>query len=265
MRAFLALLFSFLFVSSSFAGVIKDSWKFPSDIFVYKNEIYVVDGLNNRVIVYNSKGERSKVITLPSPYGIFVDGSGVFVTSQKGFLYLVTSKGIKTLKIVGRPIDVVVVKGKVYVTDGKTQTVDVYDLKGNLIKRFGGKGYAPGKFEGIFSISTDGKLLYVVDSVNGRIQEFDLDGNFVRYFGRFGIERGELFRPKGIAVSKKYGVFVSDCITGAVQRFNGYGGFLGIVAKKLNYPIAVSISDNKLFVLEPLRKEVSEFTVQGVK
>ncbi len=263
MRLILAVLLLVLGGLNAFAGI-EGNWKFPSDIAVYEGKVFVVDGLNNKVLVYKKNGKKVDEINVSSPYGIYVNNRRIFLTSQKGFIYAINGNKVKSFKVEGRPIDVVELNGKLYVTNGKAQTVDVYDLNGNLEGSFGGKGSAPGKFVGIFSIATDGQNLYVVDSLNGRIQEFSPKGKLIRVFGKFGIEEGELFRPKGVAIING-NVIVSDCITGSVQLFNKYGAFLKLIAKGVDYPIAVATEGKEILVLEPRQNKVLTFRLQGVK
>ena len=249
------------------AGEIKGDWKFPSDIAVSNGKLYVVDGLNNRIAVYDLYGQHLTDIKIDSPFGIAASDGLLYVTSQKGKLYVLDELGNveKTLDLEGRPIDVTKLNGKLYVTNGKSESLDIYSLDGKLLKRVGGKGSAPGEFVGIFMADHSKKLVFVVDSVNARIQEFDKDGNYVTSFGVFGIEEGDLFRPKGVAFCGEGTVAVSDAITGAVQLFDIYGGFEEVVAKGLYYPTAVACYKGELFVLEPLKNRVLTFKVQGVK
>ena len=104
----------------------------------------------------------------------------------------------------------------------------------------------------------------LIEQLNARIQEFGYDGDFVNSFGVFGIEEGDLFRPKGVAVCNGL-VAVSDGLTGAVQLFDRYGGFVKVVATGLSYPTAVACYERELFVLEPLKGKVLTFRLQGVK
>jgi outer membrane protein assembly factor BamB len=264
-----ALLYLLLFLSFSFTAVaqeIKGDWKFPSDIAVANGKLYVVDGLNDRIAVYDLYGKHLADIKVKSPFGITVKDGLIYVTSQKGELYVLDEFGNleKSLKLRGRPIDVAVLKGKLFVSNGKGESIDVYTSDGKLVTSFGGKGTAPGNFVGIFLLDSSKELLFVVDSVNGRIQEFNENGDLVRSFGVFGIEEGDLFRPKGVAYCNGK-VVVSDGITGAVQLFDVYGGFEKVIAKGLYYPTAVACYEGEVFVLEPLKKRVSIFRVQGVK
>ncbi len=254
-------------VAGALSGEIKGDWKFPSDIAVSNGKLYVVDGLNNRIAVYDLYGRHLADIKVDSPFGITAKDGLLYVTSQKGKLYVMDETGNveETFKLKGRPIDVTKLKDKLFVTDGKTESVDIYDLNGKFLKSFGGKGTTPGSFVGIFMIDSSKKLLFVVDSVNARIQEFDKNGNYVNNFGVFGIEKGDLFRPKSVAYCGNGTVAVSDAITGAVQLFDVYGGFEKVVAKGLYYPTAVACYKGEVFVLEPLKNRVLTFKIQGVK
>ncbi|WP_456456745.1 NHL repeat-containing protein [Thermovibrio sp.] len=267
MGALLALLLLITSVVSSLAGEIKDNWKFPSDIAVSNGKLYVVDGLNNRIAVYDLYGQHLNDIKVKNPFGITVKDGLIYAVSQKGELFVLDEFGKveREFKLRGRPIDVAKVGDKLFITDGKSETIDIYSLNGEFLKEVGGKGSAPGNFVGIFMADSGKKTVFVVDSVNARIQEFDQKGNFLRSFGVFGIEEGDLFRPKGVAYCGNGLVAVSDAITGAVQLFDVYGGLEKVIAKGLYYPTALACYNGEVFVLEPLKNRISTFRIQGVK
>lgn len=266
-RLFLLVAILITSMAGALAGEIKGNWKFPSDIAVSNGKLYVVDGLNNRIAVYDLYGNHLTDIKLDSPFGITAKDGLLYVTSQKGKLYILDDMGNveNVLNLEGRPIDVAKIKNRLFVTDGKSESLDIYSLDGKLIKKVGGKGTAPGEFVGIFMTDSSKNLVFVVDSVNARIQEFDRNGNYVTSFGVFGIEEGDLFRPKGVAFCGEGTVAVSDAITGAVQLFDIYGGFEKVLAKGLYYPTAVACYKGEVFVLEPLKNRVLTFKIQGVK
>ncbi|WP_457680525.1 NHL repeat-containing protein [Thermovibrio sp.] len=263
----LSLFLAVLLPIASLAGEIQGDWKFPSDIAVENGKLYVVDGLNNRIAVYDLYGQHLTDIKIKNPYGIDVKDGLLYVVSQDGNLFVMDEFGSveKRFKLPGRPIDVEKFDGKLFVTNGKEEEVDVYSPDGKFLFKFGGKGTVPGEFVGIFLLDSSRKTLFVVDSVNARIQEFDKNGKFVREFGTFGIEEGDLFRPKGVAYCGNGKVVVSDGITGAVQLFDVYGGLEKVIAKGLYYPTAVACYKGEVFVLEPLKNTVETFSVQGVK
>ncbi|TCK06243.1 NHL repeat-containing protein [Phorcysia thermohydrogeniphila] len=266
MRLLLAVLLSLLSLAGALAEEIKGDWKFPSDIAVDGEKLFVVDGLNDRIAVYDLYGEHIGDIKVKAPFGIYAEKGLLYVTSQKGKLYVMDEYGNveKELELEGRPIDVVRFGDKLFVTNGETNTIDVYSLDGELLERIGGKGSAPGQFVGVFLADRSKDLLFVVDSINARIQEFNFNGKLIDSFGNFGVEEGKLFRPKGVAYCNGV-VVVSDCITGVVQTFNLHGGFLDVVAEDLYYPTALACSGDELFVLEPLKGKVSIFRIQGVR
>ncbi|WP_456395419.1 NHL repeat-containing protein [Desulfurobacterium sp.] len=268
MRFLIAMLFAVIsFVTPSFAGEISGNFKFPSDIAVSAGKIYVVDGLNGRIVVLDKNGNVIGMIKADNPYGIFVDGDGIYVASQSGKILVFSKEGKlkKSIDISGRLIDVVRLGNNLWVTDAKNNCVKVVSLKsGKVVKQIGEKGSIPGDFVSPFMIGTDGKNVYVVDSINARIEVFDKDGNFLRVFGDFGVEEGDFFRPKGIAVFNGE-VAVSDVVNGAVQLFNPYGAFDGVVARGLQYPISIAYDAGVLYVLEPLKNKILTFNVQGVK
>jgi len=172
MRFLLALLISLVSLTGALATEIKGDWKFPSDIAVDGGRLYVVDGLNNRIAVYNLYGEHIGDIKVRAPFGIYVEKGLLYVTSQKGKLYVMDEYGNieKELTLQGRPIDVVKVGDRLFVTNGETNTIDVYSLNGELLKRLAGKGSAPGQFVGIFLLDRSENLIFVVDTINARFR-----------------------------------------------------------------------------------------------
>ncbi|SNR91641.1 NHL repeat-containing protein [Desulfurobacterium atlanticum] len=263
----LSLLMMVSLISSAFAGEIKGNFKFPSDIAVKKGNIFVVDGLNNRVVKLNEDGDVVSTFAVKKPYGIYVSDEKIYLSTTDGNILILDFSGnvLKKFNVGGRLVDLVVLGGKIWVVDASNDCVKIIsEDDGNLVKIVGEKGSTPGEFVSPFMIATDGDEVYVVDSINARVQVFNKKGEFERTFGEFGIEEGDLFRPKGIAVFNGE-VAVSDVITGAVQLFNPYGAFDGVVAKGLQYPMAIAYEKGVIYVLEPLKNKILTFKVQGVK
>ncbi len=260
MRLLFLIVFTLISVSS-----FAQEFKMPSDIQVYGNELLVVDGLNNRISVLNLSGKKLYDITIPNPYGIYAEGNEVYVTNQKGKIYILNKFGDlkRTIDFPGRPIDLVKVGKFLWVTDGKDDCIKVIDLNGKLVKRIGEKGSAPGNFIGPFMIAKSDKFVFVVDSINARIQVFDFDGKLKAAFGKFGIEEGNIFRPKGVSACGDY-VLVSDAVTGSVQMFTPFGGFEKVVLKDLDYPISISCGKNVVYILEMVKGKVVTSSLQGV-
>ena len=260
------LLFFLLFILMPVLSFAQNlNFKMPSDIQVYGNRVLVVDGLNNRISVLSLSGDKLYDITVPNPYGIYAEGNEIYVTNQEGKVYVLNSYGDikKTIKVQGRPIDVVKVGNNLWITDGKDNCIKVIDLKGNVVKKIGEKGSAPGNFIGPFMIAKSKNFVFVVDSINARVQVFDFEGNLKASFGKFGIEKGDIFRPKGVAACGD-SVLVSDAITGSVQMFTPFGGFEKVIAKNLDYPISISCVGDKVYILEMVKGKVVTSSLQGV-
>lgn len=114
------------------------SFMFPNGVAVASNgDVYVSDGDNRRVQVFNPKGDFVR----------FMDTSGV-------------PRGIA--------IDS---KQRIYVADALAHMIGVYDLKGRSLTTFGSRGYGPGQFNYPNDITLDkGGRIYISDRENDQIQ-----------------------------------------------------------------------------------------------
>jgi len=111
---------------------------FPNGLAVADDgRVYVADGDNRRVQVFDEKGEFKQ----------FIDTSGV-------------PRGLA--------IDA---KQRLYVVDALAHTVDIYDLDGKRLTAFGMRGFGPGQFNypNDVAIGPDGRI-YVTDRENNQVQ-----------------------------------------------------------------------------------------------
>ena len=264
----------------------------PSDIAVAPNgDIYVVDGVNNRILVLDAGG------TVKFSFGNQGGGEGEFQyplgidISEKGKVFVADSANhrIQVFELNGKflylfkvgsgpgekpsdPVDVLAskLKGYVYVSDNDNHKIKVYNRDGIFQFEWGGFGEGPGEFRypGILA-ANEFNQIFVVDVLNTRIQKFDPFGNFITDIGSWGVLPGKLFRPKGIAIDKKNRVIISDSYMGLLQVFTDVGGFLGVVCEnnkksKFVTPVGlfwesdagrlqiVEMKDNKISVLKLL-------------
>jgi DNA-binding beta-propeller fold protein YncE len=233
---------------------IKTTADQPSDISVGPNgDVYLVDGVNNRIIVLDGKGRMKfffgKKGMGPSefkhPLGIDISDEGkVFIADSgnhriqvfdlKGnFLRMFTVRAGPQEKP-SDPVDVLAsnFKDYVYVSDNDNHKIQVYDRNGNFQFEWGKFGEGPGDFRypGILAKNKNNEI-YVVDVLNTRVQKFDPFGNYIYDIGSWGVVPGSLFRPKGVAIDRRNRVFVSDSYMGLVQVFTDPGRFLGVVCK----------------------------------
>ncbi len=267
----------------------------PTDVSVSKNGlIYVVDGVNNAIKVFNSKGrflysfgkKGSGRSEFSSPLGIDIDNEGRLYIADSGNqrVQILDSKGsfITEIKLppdndqLADPTDVAVddLNNKCYIVDNDNHQVLAYDLsKLKLIKTCGSYGAGTDRFRYPFFAAL-GKVqnLYVVDVINTRVQVLNSEGSFIAEIGGWGVEKGKFFRPKGVAVDKSNRVYVSDSYMGVIQVFESTGEFYAALGdpstgkvKKFRTPMGLFIDhENRLYVVETLANKVSVFQFAGV-
>ncbi len=211
----------------------------PTDVAVGRGgKIYVLDGVNHRVQVFDNKGKYlfkfgrkgSGEGELNMPVGMDVDRAGnVYVADSRNHRLVVFSGDGKFMRQLvlkqgpfpepRDPVEVLIVRPRdeaerCYLVDNDNHVILMYD-KDTLQFRaqFGGQGFEdePGKFRYPFSLAADSDAnLYVVDVLNTKVQVFNNRHKYIRKIGGWGIREGYFFRPKGVAVDGDDRVYVSD-------------------------------------------------------
>jgi DNA-binding beta-propeller fold protein YncE len=273
---------------------ITEHLKSPSDVSVSKDgRIYIVDGVNNKIRIYNRFGkplatfgkEGSGQGELRFPLGIAIDHRGTVYVADSGNhriqIFNPEGRFISEIKVPSNnghpadPTDVVVddSRSRCYIVDNDNHRILAYDLTNfNLIKIHGKPGTQKREFRYPFLITLDkDNYFYVVDVINTRVQVLNPEGLFVTSIGGWGVERGELFRPKGVAIDNKSRVYVSDSYIGIIQVFKPGGEFHAVVGdpsnggvKRFKTPTGIFIDrQNKLYVVEMFANRVSVYSVDG--
>lgn len=263
----------------------------PSDIAVGANGyIYLVDGVNNRIIVLDRQGRMKFTFgqegTGPGefqhPLGIDISKQGrVFIADSGNHrVQIFDSKGnfVRSFIVKGTveekpsdPVDVLAsdFKGYVYVSDNDNHKIKVYDTKGNFQFEWGRFGEGPGAFRypGMLAKNKANEI-FVVDVLNTRVQKFDPFGNHLADIGSWGVLPGNLFRPKGVVIDRKNRVFVSDSYMGLIQVFTEFGHFLGVVCEnrtKRHFITPVGLfmnGENDILLAVEMRKnKISEIEI----
>lgn len=159
-----------------------------------QDRLYLLDGLQNRVMVLNSDLEVLQVWQTA-----LERASGIAIDDQNRELFL---------------------------GDVKQHRIVVYSLDGKLIRHFGSAGDSTlGLHFPTHLFFKDG-VLYVTDALNFRIKKFRRDGTLIASIGRAGNASGTFSRPKGIALDSQNHLYVVDALFGNVQIFNENGDFL---------------------------------------
>ena len=273
----------------------------PSDVAVGKDHlIYVLDGVNNRVVVFDEQG------TFSFSFGGKGSGEGLFnapvglTTDSKGNVYVADTgnrrvqvfsprgsfKSLVVVKPAGGespsdPVDCEVdeKRQRLYVADNDNHRILVYSLTDyKLLESWGseGEGMQQLRHPFLIALAQDTSLL-VVDVLNTRVQVWSPQGQAVNSIGDYGVDVGQLYRPKGVCIDKDNVIFVSDSYVGAIQRFNRYGHLKSVLGdetgkvKIWKTPVGITIdSKQRLYVVEMLLNRVGVYQIletrdEGVK
>lgn len=244
--------------------------------------LYVADYAKRGVFIFDFAARRVSLLggethAFRSPFGIAVDDKdNVYVVDslprlirvfdpRGNFLRNITDGSLE------RPTGIAIdpVRRRIYVADSSRLTSDhhvirIFDLEGNYLKAFGGRGAGEGKFFFPTYLALDGQgNLYVTDTMNARVQAFDPEGRHLRTFGQRGDAIGMFDKPKGVAVDTFGNVYVVDSAWSNVQIFNERGetllffGGRGRYAGLLFNPTGIAIAkDNRIYVADAFNGRV---------
>jgi len=258
----------------------------PTDVAIAPDgRIYVVDGSNHRIAVFDKAGRFLNVIGAKgsadgqflSPIGITVDKKGnVYIADSGNYrIQIFNDSGgfIRKIKLREKnrkikPIDVAINQSKkiLYITGNNNHKVMRYSTRGKFLGSWGKKGNNPREFRypATITVSDEG-LVYVVDVLNSRIQIFESNGKLSTTAGSWGVLPGQLFRPKGVALGRKDQIYVSDSYMDLIEVYDNKTKFSHVLGKdnkphKFVTPAGITIDKhNRIYVTEMLNNKVSVY------
>lgn len=131
--------------------------------------------------------------------------------------------------------------GNLYVISGGTNEIVILDPDGHELRRFGGTGREPGRFDfqlapsdpalksiGGLAVAADGTI-YVADTVNDLVQHVDSEGTVLGTWGGWGPGPGQFLNPIGVDIGPDGSVFVVDDDRNEIQRFRPDGEYLSTI------------------------------------
>lgn len=242
--------FTFLFELTS--GGEKGNMNQPAGIDMNsKGDIYVTDALNQQVNCFGNDGEYL------FSFGSKSDNHADDPIPEGTF---------------SMPYDVVVdSKDQVFVADIVNHDIQVFDARGNFVKRItvsvdeGQKEFKPGGFD----VLDDGRIV-VADGGNHRILIIDQDGKILKSFGKRGDKPGQFNFTGGLTVTDDGLICVVDIMNCRVQEFDLDGNFvrefggIGQTVGSFARPKTVVYGDDgRLWVSDGLMNSVQAFTIEG--
>jgi len=277
-------------------GGVKLGLRHPSNVAMTSdNRILVLDGVSNRVVAYSYEGKflssfgkgGTGEAELSYPLGMCLDAQDNIYIADSGNarvqVYDQNGKHLQQIKLPQSkqqkrpdPTDVVVDNQRqlLYVVDNENHQVLVYNLQEKkFIHTVGGMSHKEDGFRWPFSLYIDQKgVVYVVDVVNTRVRTILPEEGFAMGgdIGRWGVEKGELFRPKGVAVNAKGQIFIADSYLGVIQMFGPKGKFQAVLSddkgkvKRFTTPTRLYFDSNGLlYVVEMFANRISVFRVKS--
>ncbi|MCB9858026.1 MAG: cytochrome c3 family protein [Phycisphaerales bacterium] len=264
-------------VVSSFEIDGAGSLKMPTDVAVdSEGRVYVADGSNDRVVVFGPDGALIESIraiggeALSRPVGVAVDAEGrlyVADTGHRRALVRDSAGGLDRpiLPVTARDGHEADITGVavspdgsfVWLVDNDNHRLIRVDVETGGQSIVGELGESIGKlhYPYLVSLATDGSA-FVTDVLNGRGQIFNADGRPAGAFSTYGVELGQLYRPKGVVVDAADDIWVSDSVMGVVQVFRGTGGFIDALrdasgeVMRFESPMGLAMHEGHLYVAE---------------
>lgn len=275
-------------IIASYAAPPDSPLDMPTDIAIDSTgRIYVADGVNSRVAVFGPDGVFTGAILtagdtrLPRPLGLFVDAQDrLWITDTELHRVLaVETHGdgwprqaplLQTLALPAAPhgnasepadpTDVVITRDgrQAFVADNDHGRLIAVDLATRAVQLIGHPGRGLGEFAWPFmlALGPDG-YIYVCEAIGARVQRINPNGRPAGQIGRWGIEAGQLYRPKGITIDANGTVYVSDSSLGVVQAFRTDGTFLGVLTDatgaplRFQHPMGMALDgQGRLYVIE---------------
>ncbi|MFL0796607.1 MAG: SMP-30/gluconolactonase/LRE family protein [Cellvibrionaceae bacterium] len=160
---------------------------------------------------------------------------------------------------------------EVFVADSFNHRIQVFDLKGNFLRTFGGFGFdEAGLFfpRGI-DLDAEGNL-YVADMVNHRVKKYDPQGNVLAIFGSEGYAAGQFNFPTDVELDNNGNIYVSEIVGSRVQKFDTNHNFVSVIggfgfgdgqffqAKSIAFD-----ADNNMYVCDYGSHRINKFDPEG--
>lgn len=167
----------------------------PSSVEIDSNGFVYVAGHEDRIQKFTADGELVKIWgtsgagdgQFDHPHGLAIDrsrGDLVYVGDQEnGRMQVFTSDGAFVRRWTDpqfqhiHDVGIDPASGDVFVGDYELDVLQRFTSTGSLVVKLGGTGAGPGKFAGIWGVSTDSAgNIYAADTGNRRIQKLGRDG-----------------------------------------------------------------------------------------
>jgi len=265
-------------VVRTLAAPADDPMRLPTDVAVDpEGRTFVADGVNNRIVRFSRDGRFDGAIAAPGglalnqPVGLTTDNDGrLWIADTGNHRIIVAATDGRLLEHFdldaadgGRAFDAtdiaVTADGKrTYIVDNDNHRLAIRsNADGNLtfLGKFG-DGLGHFKWPFMVCIAPNG-YVYVSESMGARVQRISPADRWSGQIGQWGVELGQLYRPKGIATDADARVCVGDSTLGVIQMFDARGATIGVLCDrqggilKFEHPMGMCFDKSgRLYVVE---------------
>jgi DNA-binding beta-propeller fold protein YncE len=211
-------------------SVDPDGRVFVADL--YNGNISIFDEKGNFIEYFAQKYTKDKIMT--SPGGIRIVKEKVYVTDiQQNKVFVFDLKGELMLQIgsAGKDNGEFIApnavtadeEGNIFVVDTGNQRVQVFDKEGKFIRIINGSkdGKGESNFVNPRGIGIDSRgYVYVVSNLTHMIYGFTKEGEQMFQFGSMGEGNGQFNLPNGLFIDDQDHVYITDTLNLRVSVFN---------------------------------------------
>ena len=223
---------------------------------IYDEKLYVADTDNHRIVVYDLENNK-KLFTFTSSIQNYCVNTNAWTKAVSDC----------TPEMRNLPTSIEIIDEKIFVAYGFQDEIQIFDLDGNYLWKFGSSGTQVGQFNSPHRLAALNNELFVADLENHRIQVFDLDVNFLKQFGTYGDSIGQLSIPIDVHAYDNQ-IFVADLARTSILVFELNGKFMSEFEVRQNIsdisePYGVFVYDNLIFVSDSGDYSVKVFDLDG--
>lgn len=209
----------------------------PFGMALYDGKLYVCDVGRSAVEIIDLKTGKFSFLTkdrrLMSPGNIVIDNGNKYVSDARVGTVFVFDKDNNLVGMWGKeaglaPVDLDIYQDKLYVLDGESCQVLVFDkITGKELDRIGKRGKEIGELDYVTGMTVDHEgNIYVVDTVHARVTKFDNEGIYKQIFGFQSTSIHGLVRPKGLDIDKEGRLWIIDAGTNVAKIYNAQAQLL---------------------------------------
>ena len=223
---------------------------------IYDEKLYVADTDNHRIVAYDLENNE-KLLTFTSPMQNYCESTHTWTKAVIDC----------TVEMRNLPTSIEIIDEKIFVAYGFQDEIQVFDLDGNYLWKFGSSGTQAGQFNSPYKLVASNNELFVADLENYRIQVFDLDGNFLRQFETHSNSIKQFSKPIDVYAYDSQ-IFVVDQHHALILVFDLNGKLMKEFPVNQNLsntsePYGIFVYDDLIFVSDIGDSSVKIFDLDG--